>query len=246
MLLDGWHLLGEAAAAQRRRREDRDLRSADGERTDHRRSLAARAARTSSRCRASVLNALSPVNSPTGVVASARIPSVDAACGADAGAGARAGRGRAAGSRQRRRDHSLGRRRRRDRRRARRARPRIRGDGRRCARRWAARFTCRSCAAARSATLIDEWRRGRRAHRRHGAARRHVDVRRRLHEADGGAARRRRRRPARRSCSTPPTRASAFPCTAAIESLNAAVAAAVLFYEAQRQRTLAAEGPQGR
>jgi TrmH family RNA methyltransferase len=75
MLLDGWHLLGEAAAAnvavekiaicgpptaKEQRVVDR-LRSNGAQVVD---------------VTGSVLNALSPVNSPTGVVASARIPAV--------------------------------------------------------------------------------------------------------------------------------------------------------------------------
>ena len=64
---------------RRRGREDRDLRSAD--RATKRPSSidCVATARRSSRCPGTVLNALSPVNSPTGVVASARIPSVTSA-----------------------------------------------------------------------------------------------------------------------------------------------------------------------
>src|SRR6478735_4245962 len=78
MLLDGWHLLGEAAAAQvvvetiaicgpPTAKESRVV--------DRLRQGGARVVDVSG----SVLNALSPVNSPTGVVASARIPTVSSA-----------------------------------------------------------------------------------------------------------------------------------------------------------------------
>ena len=120
MLLDGWHLLGEAAAA----RVAVEKIAICGPPTAQEQTIVDRLRRSGAQVvdvSGTVLNALSPVNSPTGVVASARIPSVDVGVGADAGAGARAGRRRAPGSRQRRRDHSLGRRRRRHRRRARRA-----------------------------------------------------------------------------------------------------------------------------
>ena len=215
MLLDGWHLLGEAAAA----RVAVEKIAICGPPTATEQTVVDRLRRSGAQIvevSGTVLNALSPVNSPTGVVASARQPvgDVSARC-LDAGAGAGAGRGRAAGSRQRRRDHSIGRRRRRHRRRARRIVGRSVGlegaarvDGQRVS-------SAGACAAARSTTLIDEWRARRRAHRRHRAARRHADARRRLHAADGGAARRRRRRPAGRSGRRPPMRASAFRCAAA-------------------------------
>jgi TrmH family RNA methyltransferase len=78
MLLDGWHLLGEAAAAQVVVEKvaicgpptAKELRI-----VDHLRRNGARVVEVSG----SVLNALSPVNSPTGVVASAQIPTVASA-----------------------------------------------------------------------------------------------------------------------------------------------------------------------
>ena len=114
----------------------------------------------------------------------------------------------------------------------------IRGAGRRCARRWAARFTCRCCAAAGSPRSLDGLARGGRPHRRHGAARRHVDVRRGLHEADRAAPRRRRRRACPTIAGGVADARVTIPMHGAVESLNVAVAAAVLLYEAQRQRTL--------
>jgi TrmH family RNA methyltransferase len=78
MLLDGWHLLGEAAAAQVAVEKiaicgpptAKELRVVDRLRRN-----GARVVDVSG----SVLNALSPVNSPTGVVASAHIPTIGSA-----------------------------------------------------------------------------------------------------------------------------------------------------------------------
>ena len=78
MLLDGWHLLGEAAEAQVTVEKiaicgpptARELRVVDRLRRN-----GARVVDVSG----SVLNALSPVNSPTGVVASAQVPTIGAA-----------------------------------------------------------------------------------------------------------------------------------------------------------------------
>ena len=112
--------------------------------------------------------------------------------------------------------------------------PPIRGAGRRCARRWAAHSTCRCCAAAAIGIAPHGMAPRGPAHCRHGAARRHADARHGLHEADGAAARRRRRRPARELVESADVRVT-IPMRGGIESLNAAVAAAVLLYEAQRQ-----------
>ncbi len=183
-----------------------------------------------------MLNALSPVNSPTGVVASARIPSVDV------GLGARRRRRRSCWPRPGCRIRATPARSS--------ARPRPRAQPASCstsssADPWGWKALRASMGSAfhlpvvRSralASLIEEWRARRRAHRRDRAARRRVDVRRRLHEADGGAARRRRRGPVRAICSTAADTRVSIPMHGAIESLNAAVAAAVLLYEAQRQR----------
>lgn len=75
MLLDGWHLLGEAAAARVAVEKIAICGPPSAkEKTivDALRRSGAQVAEVSG----AVLNALSPVNSPTGVVASARIPSV--------------------------------------------------------------------------------------------------------------------------------------------------------------------------
>src|SRR6187402_3413137 len=75
MLLDGWHLLGEAAAA----RVVVEKIAVSGPPTAHEQRIVDRLRRDGAQLvevSGTVLNALSPVNSPTGVVASARIPSV--------------------------------------------------------------------------------------------------------------------------------------------------------------------------
>lgn len=75
MLLDGWHLLHEAAAA----RVEVEKIAICGPPTAEEKSVVDRLRRSGARVvdvSGTVLNALSPVNSPTGVVASARIPSV--------------------------------------------------------------------------------------------------------------------------------------------------------------------------
>jgi TrmH family RNA methyltransferase len=75
MLLDGWHLLNEAAAA----RVEVEKIAICGPPTAREKSVVDRLRRSGARVvevSGSVLNALSPVNSPTGVVASARIPAV--------------------------------------------------------------------------------------------------------------------------------------------------------------------------
>jgi TrmH family RNA methyltransferase len=75
MLLDGWHLLSEAAAA----RVTVDKIAICGPPTAKEKSVVDRLRRAGARVvevSGGVLNALSPVNSPTGVVASAQIPSV--------------------------------------------------------------------------------------------------------------------------------------------------------------------------
>lgn len=78
MLLDGWHLLGEAASA----RIAVDTIAICGPPTAQEQRLIDRlrgAGAAIIEVSGTVLNALSPVNSPTGVVASARRPAVDAA-----------------------------------------------------------------------------------------------------------------------------------------------------------------------
>lgn len=78
MLLDGWHLLGEAADA----RVAVDTIAICGPPTEKERAVVDRLRRTGAQVlevSGTVLNALSPVNSPTGVVASARIPLVTSA-----------------------------------------------------------------------------------------------------------------------------------------------------------------------
>lgn len=75
MLLDGWHLLGEAAEA----RVAVEKIAICGPPTAREMTIVDRLRRHGALVvdvSGSVLNALSPVNSPTGVVASARIPSV--------------------------------------------------------------------------------------------------------------------------------------------------------------------------
>ena len=75
MLLDGWHLLNEAAAA----RVAVEKIAICGPPTTKEKTIVDGLRRSGARVvdvSGSVLNALSPVNSPTGVVASARIPSV--------------------------------------------------------------------------------------------------------------------------------------------------------------------------
>jgi TrmH family RNA methyltransferase len=77
MLLDGWHLLGEAVTA---RVVVETIAICDPP-TSREQSLIDRLQRDGARVvevSGTVLNALSPVSSPTGVVASARIPSVAA------------------------------------------------------------------------------------------------------------------------------------------------------------------------
>jgi TrmH family RNA methyltransferase len=78
MLLDGWHLLSEAATA----RVVVETIAICGPPTSQEQRIVERLQRDGARLvevSGTVLNALSPVNSPTGVVASARIPSVTAA-----------------------------------------------------------------------------------------------------------------------------------------------------------------------
>ena len=78
MLLDGWHVLGEAVNAG----IAVQTVAVCGPPTADEQTLIDRAVRANARIVAvsgSVLNALSPVNSPTGVVASARKPVADAA-----------------------------------------------------------------------------------------------------------------------------------------------------------------------
>jgi RNA methyltransferase, TrmH family len=75
MLLDGWHLLSEAAAA----RVVVDKIAICGPPTANEKTVVDRLRRAGAQVvevSGTVLNALSPVSSPTGVVASARIPSV--------------------------------------------------------------------------------------------------------------------------------------------------------------------------
>jgi RNA methyltransferase, TrmH family len=78
MLLDGWHLLAEAAGA----RVEVEKIAICGPPTAKEKSVVDQLRRSGARVvevSGTVLNALSPVNSPTGVVASARIPSVTSA-----------------------------------------------------------------------------------------------------------------------------------------------------------------------
>ena len=78
MLLDGWHLLGEAADA----RVAVETIAICGPPTEKETAVVDRLRRDGARVvevSGTVLNALSPVNSPTGVVASARIPTVSSA-----------------------------------------------------------------------------------------------------------------------------------------------------------------------
>jgi TrmH family RNA methyltransferase len=78
MLLDGWHLLGEAANA----RVAVEKIAICGPPTQKESAVVDRLRRSGAQVvdvSGSVLNALSPVNSPTGVVATARIPSVTSA-----------------------------------------------------------------------------------------------------------------------------------------------------------------------
>ena len=75
MLLDGWHLLGEAANA----RVTVETIAICGPPTAHEQRIVDRLRRDGAQVvevSGAVLNALSPVSSPTGVVASARIPAV--------------------------------------------------------------------------------------------------------------------------------------------------------------------------
>jgi RNA methyltransferase, TrmH family len=75
MLLDGWHLLSEAASA----RVEVEKIAICGPPTARENTVVDRLRRAGAQVvevSGTVLNALSPVNSPTGVVASARIPSV--------------------------------------------------------------------------------------------------------------------------------------------------------------------------
>lgn len=77
MLLDGWHLLGEAAAAH----VIIETIAVCGPPTVDQQQVVDRLRRDGAQVvevSGTVLNALSPVNSPTGVVASARIPSIPA------------------------------------------------------------------------------------------------------------------------------------------------------------------------
>jgi RNA methyltransferase, TrmH family len=78
MLLDGWHLLGEAAEAN----VTVEKIAVCGPPTARESTVIDRLRRGGAQVvdvSGTVLNALSPVNSPTGVVASARIPSIAAA-----------------------------------------------------------------------------------------------------------------------------------------------------------------------
>ncbi|HUQ86906.1 MAG TPA: RNA methyltransferase [Vicinamibacterales bacterium] len=78
MLLDGWHLLGEAADA----RVEVEKIAICGPPTSKEKTVVDRLQRHGALVvdvSGAVLNALSPVNSPTGVVASARIPSITSA-----------------------------------------------------------------------------------------------------------------------------------------------------------------------
>jgi TrmH family RNA methyltransferase len=78
MLLDGWHLLGEAADAH----VAVETIAICGPPTQKESAVVDRLRRAGAQVvevSGTVLNALSPVNSPTGVVASARIPSVTSA-----------------------------------------------------------------------------------------------------------------------------------------------------------------------
>jgi TrmH family RNA methyltransferase len=78
MLLDGWHLLGEAASANL----IVEKIAICGPPTINEQSVVNRLRQNGAtvvEVTGSVLNALSPVNSPTGVVASARIPSASSA-----------------------------------------------------------------------------------------------------------------------------------------------------------------------
>jgi RNA methyltransferase, TrmH family len=75
MLLDGWHLLGEAATAG----VVVEKIALCGPPTAHEQRIVDRLRRDGAQLvevSGTVLNALSPVNSPTGVVASARIPAI--------------------------------------------------------------------------------------------------------------------------------------------------------------------------
>ena len=85
----------------------------------------------------------------------------------------------------------------------------------------------RRSATARAARLPD---------RRDRAARRQRAVRRRAHRPGGAAGRRRRRRPAASARRRGRRRASRSRWQPPVESLNAAVAAALMLYEARRQR----------
>jgi len=76
MLLDGWHLLTEAVAAG----VAIETLAVCGPPTAHEQTVIDRARRAGARVvevSTAVLNALSPVNSPTGVVATARKPAID-------------------------------------------------------------------------------------------------------------------------------------------------------------------------
>jgi len=78
MLLDGWHLLGEAATAG----VVVETIAICGPPTVHEQRLVDQLRRAGAQMvevSGAVLNALSPVNSPTGVVASARIPGITSA-----------------------------------------------------------------------------------------------------------------------------------------------------------------------
>jgi RNA methyltransferase, TrmH family len=75
MLLDGWHLLSEAAAA----RVVVEKIAICGPSTEQEKTVVDRLRRAGAQVvevSGAVLNALSPVNAPTGVVASARVPSI--------------------------------------------------------------------------------------------------------------------------------------------------------------------------
>jgi len=234
MLLDGWHLLGEAATARVAVEKIAICgppTASEQRIVDRLRSCGAQIVDVSG----SVLNALSPVNSPTGVVASARKPSVEAqailepapalvlaaAALQDPGnAGAIIRSAAAAGATGVVLDESS-------------ADP------------WGWKALRASMGSAfhlpvlRSralATLVDDWRRAKirivAAIPRDGVSMYDTDLRGPTAILLGGE-----------GAGLPDDLAAAadarvsIPMHGAIESLNAAVAAAVLLYEAQRQRT---------
>ena len=200
-----------------------------------------RRARACSTVTPAVLAAMSPVRQPSGIVAIARRRRArrsTQALGGDAAAGPHAGRG--AGSRQRRRDRAGRRGVRRDRRRrgrTARADPyRLEGAARVDGQRVPAAGRGAAVAAGRRRARARRWdsqssprcrATGRRCRRAICAGRCAV------------AARRRRRRPLRRPPRAGRRRGSPFPMRPPVESLNVATAAALIAYEAQRQRASA-------